>query len=211
MPQDNTTQSDTQPSTEATPSIADNPQLDQRAHSVISAIANNGDMLTEAQKLQQALGSDHVPSNKGLPDLSALGMSKKMQKKLRKNKGRLPPELQAQLANMPEMGGREIEEAGGMEALMKAGQKIAKRAVGQNVTDVEGIQNFLTTQKNQDDIIASGKEVMSQMQSEDACCHYCQELILGRKVACPRCQKIFYCGGKCRKADYRQHKKKDCL
>jgi len=170
---------------------------------------DNDTLVSETTKLLASLGTDYKQSNDvdpSFPDLTALGLSKKMQKKLK----HLPPHLKEQLANMPDMPKEQLEQNSSLKGIMGVGKRIAQQAINQNVKNPEDIQQFLTSSKNQDEIIQSGKKVMESAQNNDITCLNCDKLIMGRKVSCLRCETTYYCNGKCRKADYRRHRKIDC-
>lgn len=139
-----------------------------------------------------------------LATMNSMQMSKKMQKKMK----HLPSHIRQQLQEkMPDMDLSQLDQAGGMQALMRSGQNIAQRAIGQNVRDVKEIEGFLTQERTKQEIIESGQQVMHTMQQGEKTCQNCHKKIEGRMASCPRCTTVFYCNGSCRKQDYKIHKK----
>lgn len=153
-----------------------------------------------------------MSANESLEDSLAkantMGMTKKMQKKIK----HLPPHIRAQLQKkMPDVDLDQLDTPGTMEAMMRSGQNIAQRAINNNVRDIGQIEQFLTQERTKQEIMETGHSVINTMQQKPTACNDCHKDLPNRKATCPRCNSVYYCNATCRKKDHKNHKKQCVL
>ena len=151
----------------------------------------------EQEGLNQLMNSHGLLNSEG-------GMSKKMKKKMK----HVPAHIRHQIEEkMPGIDMSQLDQAGGMEAIMRSGQNIAQRAINQNVKEIKDIEKFLTQDKTKQEILDSGHQVLSTLKRGETTCEQCSKVIDGRSAHCLRCTAVYYCNGNCRKQHYKVHKK----